>query len=1758
MKTLPGYTTSEVLLDGSDGVLLRGRQGETPVLLRTPQGEYPKADALARLRYGYEIAAAADIPGVARVLGLETHGNSLVLVMEDFGAVPLSSLLREGIPPVEQALRLACALARAIGELHRRDIIHEGIEPANILVNPHDGQVKLTNLDRASRLELNSSPAVALDRPGRALAYLSPEQTGRMNRGVDYRTDLYSFGIILYELLTGKVPFDGPDAMSIIYGHLAGTPLPPHQLQPAVPEALSGVVLKLMAKNAEDRYQSAYGVLVDLQTCLQELESSGSVMAFTPGRRDVSSRFQLPQKLYGREAERARLLAAYERVSQGTTSLLLVSGYAGVGKSSLVNEVQKPLARQHGYFAVGKFEQLGNTPYLALLQSLQAVIRQMLAEREEQIEAWRGALSTALGVNAQLMVEVLPELELILGPQPAVPPLGPTESQNRFHLVFQRFVAALASGEHRLVLFLDDLQWADPASLKLIQELMRSPWGGHLLLIGAYRDNEVAAAHPLRLALEEVRKGPAVVEEVSLAPLGLADVRALLSDTLHVQDGEELGALAALAYEKTQGNPFFLNQFLTSLYSRKLLNFDADRGRWTWELEQIRQLRISDDVALLMAERVRELPPEAQRTLQLAASVGSTFQLDRLVMVDDCPAEQSTHRLWQAMQAGLVVPVDDAYKYVRAEQATPEELSRVRYRFLHDRVQQAAYELLPPDERKTVHLRIGRLLLERIPEAEREARIFELVDQLDRCVELLTDREQRLQLARLNLLADTRARSASAFAAALHYLQVGISLLPENAWETEYALTYDLHQCRAECLLVVGQHDEAEAELERLVTRARTNEQRRDLYILLIDVYVIRGRYKESMKPARAGLRHFGLELPDGEAMGPAAAAEVAKLKERMATREIASLAQLPACTDAEELCRVALLSRVALIGGYLFPELYALTAALLVNRAIDHGLAPGSSAGFTAYGISLCGKDEFAAGYEFGRVAMEFSDRFDAPGTRVSVRYMFAAFIHPWRRPLKETLALVEEAYTQAIQVGAVNITSLAAQRLAMLAAINGDELRSQQARAQMHMEFQERMRNHTMRSSLLALQQFPIWLRQGTSPAQLEEVRKTPSLMQLILPVFEILPIYLYGERERGIKTAVEVDRLVKTSLSGHVAQIEGILFQTLVTADAYPDASAEEQEKHAATMEANLRRLRLWADSNPDTFQARYLVASAEWARARGQHGEAMELFNQAIEAAVSQGSVMLQAIASELAGRYHLSRGRRRLAAMYLHDARYAYRRWGAEGKVAQLEQKYRELLKKDPTFDATPASGSSALDITTVLKASQVISGEIVLDELLRKLMSTILENAGAQRGLLLLKGDSPLVVEAWAPGNEGEDLRLKMAQDEGGVEMSTAVVRYVERTHQRVVLGDETGDGPFQSGPLRPRAKSVLCMPVIKQQKLVGVLYLENDLVAGAFTPDRCQVLDLLAAQAAISLENARLYDTLDQRVKEKTRELVRSNAELSETLQRLKDTQRQLIVQEKLASLGTLTSGIAHEIKNPLNFINNFAQLSLELVSEAGDALAQPQMDAASLRDILGEVRQGLEKIHGHGIRADNIVRAMLEHSRTGTGDRREVELNQVVKEYVNLAYQGMLAQNAALSVEVETLYDSGIQPVTVVPQEIGRVVVNLVNNACYAVDQKQRTLHEEGFVPKVKVTTRELGDRVEIRVWDNGVGILAAHRDKIFNPFFTTKPAGQGTGLGLSISHEIVVQGNGGTLTLETEEGKFSEFVVTLPRRTQQATGT
>ena len=1790
MHNVSGYQVTEKLHESSNSLVYRGhrRQDDQPVILKMLKQAYPPPEKIAWFKREYETTRSINLPGVIDVYSLENLENHWVIVLEDFSGESLNRITSNNQFTLAEFLHLAIKIVDILGQIHQQHIIHKDINPSNIILNQETGKLKLIDFGISTTLSRENQTFRNPNVLEGTLAYISPEQTGRMNRSIDYRTDFYSLGVTFYELLTKQFPFPTDDALELVHCHIAKQPTPPHDLNPEIPPTISAIVLKMMAKNAEDRYLSAYSIKADLEECLRQWQSKGHIDSFRIEGHNVSDRFQIPQKLYGREREISTLLAAFDRVSQGASEMMLVSGYSGIGKSVLIQEVYKPLTRQHGYFIAGKFDQFqGDIPYASLIQAFRSLVRQLLTESDAEINKCRDKLQEALGENGQVIIDVIPELELIMGSQPPVPDLPPAELRNRFNFVFQKFINLFTQPEHPLVIFLDDLQWADRASLELIQLLMTAANHKYLFLIGAYRDNELSEAHPLIQSLEEIEKARGKINRIVLPPLALNNVTQLIVDTIFV-DAITANPLAQLIQEKTGGNPFFINEFIKYLYSESWLYFNYSSQKWQWNLEQIKAQPLTDNVVDLMTKNVKQLPTQTQGVLKLAACIGNQFDLKTLAVIYEKSIRETATDLRSALQSGLILPLSYAYQLVELDVEGLSNQLVAEYKFAHDRIQQAVYSLIPKVETQALHLRVGKLLLQNISSEEPEQKLFEIVNQLNQGRELIKPPTERDELARLNLRVARKAKSSAARQPTFNYLQIGLSLLGKDSWSQQYNLTLNLYVEAAEAAYTIAKYDEMERLTQVVLQKAKTLLDKVKVYEVKMQAYCAQIKFIEAIKTGLEVLKLLGVELPEQPNQSDLTR-EIEQIKSVLRGRQAKDLIDLPPMTNPHKLAAMRVMN-------YLFgPAFIAINQLSLVNwcrqvnLSIQYGHSADSAFPYAGYGLILCLTGKLDAGYQFGQLALQLIERFKDKTFKARTYVMYQLFLKHWNEPLRDTSSFYMEAYQSGIETGDLEYAASVRVTYAYALYLSGLELmdtKKEMAKAiEATLQTQQEAYLHWTQIYMQAI--LNLMEQADNSCRLIGEVYDEEKMMPLHLAAkdrtammhaysHKLSLCYLFQEFQQAVENADQFEEYAANAGSSFILPT-AYFYDTLARLAVYPNASQTEREDILKKVAAKQEKMELWAKQAPMNFLHKFYLVEAERDRVLGNDGNAREYYDKAISLAHENEYLNEEALAYELAGRFYLARNQNHVARHYLQDAHYAYLRWGAIAKVKDLETRYPQFFTatsspiKDriKTTSTTDSSSSEVLDLATVIKASQTLTSEIVLGKLLSKLMKIAIENAGAQKGFLILDNDGKWVIEA--EGVVGKDevsvmhsIPVDAVDSTTGVPLvSTAIINFVAHTQENVVLNDATREGQFTRAPyiVATQPKSILCTPLLNQGKLSGILYLENNLTTNAFTRDRVETLSILSAQAAISIENSRLYEqledysrTLEQKVEARTQELQEKNHELQATLQKLKATQDQIIAQEKLASLGALTAGIAHEIKNPLNFVNNFAELSAELTQELLEEIEnqKDRLDPESkeyIEEILSDLEQNVKKINQHGKRADNIVRGMLMHSGGKAGERQPTDINALLAEYVNLAYHGMRAKDTSFNITIETNYDDSLAPLNVVPQNISRVFLNVINNACYAAHEKKKQI-SEGFSPQLLVSTKNLSDRVEIRIRDNGKGIPQESLDKIFNPFFTTKPTGEGTGLGLSISHDIIVQEHRGEIKVETERGSYAEFIITLPK--------
>jgi PAS domain S-box-containing protein len=1468
----------EVLRKDNEFILYRGRsKDDAPqVLVLSPATEHPPPQSLKRLEHEYSLREALDPRWAARPMAMASHGDRTVLVLEDPGGVPLDQLLDR---PLDLALwlRLAIGLSTAIGHLHQRGIVHKDIKPANILVDSATGQIWLVGFGIASRLPRERQSPEPPEFIAGTLAYMAPEQTGRMNRSIDTRSDLYSIGVTLYRMVTGRLPFAAIDPMEWLHCHIAKQPEPPAQCVENIPEAVAAIIMKLLAKTAEERYQTASGLEADLRRCLADWENQHRIDEFVLGHHDTPDRLLIPEKLYGRAQEIETLLASFDRVvTTGRPELMLVSGYSGVGKSSVVNELHKVLVPPRGNFASGKFDHYKrDIPYSTLAQAFQRLIRRLLGKSEAELAAWRDALDDALGPNGKLIVNLVPELQLITGEPPPVTELPLQDTRRRFQFVFRRFIGVFARPEHPLALFLDDLQWLDSATLDLLEDLLTQSDVRHLMLIGAYRNNEVNSSHPLMRKLDAIRKVGAPVQEIILAPLTGEDLAQLVRDALHCEPAPA-AALAELTHEKTAGNPFFAIQFISALVEEGLLTFDYDDGRWSWDLNSIHAKGYTDNVVEFMVGKLNRLPIETQKALQEFACLGNHAEVATLSIVHGTSEAAVLSDLWAAVSLEFIVRLEGSYEFV------------------HDRVREAAYALIPEGGCAAAHLRIGRVLLASREAPEIEEKIFEIANQFNRGVSLITVLEERERVAELNLIAAKRAKISTAYASALEYLVAGCALLAEDSWERRYALTFALEFERAECEFLTGDFAGAEERLSILSERPTNLIDSAAITCLRAELYMTLDERNRAVEVCLQYLRRIGVDWSPHPTKDQVER-EYTRIWRLLGARAIEQLVDLPLMIDSD--CRATLdvLSALATPAWYVNENLHNLVGVHMANLSLEHGNSDGSCHAYALLGTILgSNSGQYQAGFRFGKLAVELVEKRGLHRFKARVYNAFGHHIIPWARHLRDGRIWNRRAFNAATESGDLTYAAFSCSNMVANLLAGGDPLEEVQREAEEGLKFSRKIRFELVSDSIIAALRLIRTLR-GLTPkfgsfndAEFDESRferhlENPGLAPVACRYWiRKLQACFYAEDYASAVAAAAKALVHRRQSFFEVAEYP--FYSALAHAALCSSASADERARYLEAVATHYRQLAIWAENCPENFANRAALVGAEIARLDGRDLDAMRLYERAIRSARENGFVHNEALANELTARFYAALGLEKIAHAYLRDARYGYLRWEAAGKVRQLDELYPHVREEGPTPGPASTIGAPVeqLDLATVIKVSHAVSGEIVLEKLIDTLMRTAIEHAGAQRGLLILLWDGQPQIEAEAttgPGSVAVALRRATVTPS---DLPQSALQYVIRTQESLLLDDAVVGNLFSEDAYvqQRRPRSVLCLPLVRQAELVGVLYLENTLAPRVFTPARLAVLELLGSQATISLENARLYAevTRENRDRKQAEEALRAS----------------------------------------------------------------------------------------------------------------------------------------------------------------------------------------------------------------------------------------------------------------------------------------
>ena len=1812
MLELSDYEPGEQIYRSEKTLVYRGirKSDGLKVVIKTHAEEYPTAEIRARFHNERELGKILEGDYHLNYYSLDRVGHRLLLIMEDCGARGLQELIPDTGFALEKFLPLAIQIVSALSQTHRQDVIHKDIKPANIVVNSERNWLKIIDFGIAAALKRESRGDDAPVNIEGTLAFISPEQTGRMNRPLDYRGDYYSLGVTFFLMLTGRLPFENKDPLELIHAHIARVPPRINEIRPDLPASLSEMVFKLMSKSADERYQSVSGLGDDLQTCLEQLRTRGVVEDFEIARSDDRDRFTYPRKLYGREAELNDLLSAFERIQEGPGELLLVTGYSGVGKSSLVRELHKSVLEEYGYFiADGKYEQYSqDIPYSAIIQTFSKFCERLLGGSQEELADWKKRILAGLGKNVGALIELIPELEYIIGTPAAVLELTPGESRNRLHMLFRSFIKTIGDTRRPLVVFLDDLQWADSASLELIKNVMADDEVRNFLLIGAYRDNEVAPTDPLMVTLESLRKAGGVINTIDLKELSRESVEELIEDSFRLE-GEKLAELTDLITDKTGGNAFFTLTLLESLTRERLLEFNYQKRIWEYDIKKIRSRDIAENLVDIMTARIDMLPESSRKTLNLAACLGNRFELGNLAIVDEKTPGQTLLALRDAVRDGLILALDDNYKIIAAGADEADKQPRAWFKFLHDRVQQAAYNLIGEKERKLLHLRIGRLLLAQFQKRERREDvdapelIFPILGHYNRALEYLSDRSEKQNLVVMNLRGARKARSSAALGEARAFLESALSLQPEDSWQSEYDLSNSINRLLSEVLQGEGEYALAEEYLRTGLKWVRTAPERADIHAALMALYVGQFRMAEALEEGRKGLELLGVNIArEGYDVYLREQKEI--FEKQLGERSVESLSETPEMRDSVNVLIMKILSGLtpALINVDLW--LFAATMAQMANFTLKEGQTLQSSIAYGSYGMVLIACfGEYTKGIELARLSLRLLESLDNSLYKSGAIYFYLNFLAHWNSDIRTLETLAAVGYGAAREAGEVQHMAYFLTEQFKSSYFQGKSLTYLSEKAEENLKMGRKMGLQPIILSIWGLKLALEGLLPRVVESDSSEGENSPeetfvrnfiqkdespnNFMAFGYNVIALREKLVLRDIEAAIYHLNQVDKFSLAKFISQMATLELYFLKPLVLIETHRNQEKRAlPEKLREEILGYLEKLELWSLHCPENFLHWYKLVQAEYEGLTGDAFKALGLYEEAIRAAAEGEFLQNQALACELTARFYFSRELPGAAQVYLRESFHLYGLWGARKKTEQLEEEFGELLlsqerrkvrESEQSFatlgtgtnaasswesDTPSSTGTSRLDFQSLLKSSNIIIQELKLEGVLERILDIMIENAGAERGVIILERNGEFIVEAQryadrrdakyfrgarvSPGREGEDVTETFP-------LALSAVNYVTRKKEAILTDDAYNDSRY-TGDLYIREnkiRSLLCLPIFRKDELMAILYLENNLNTAVFTKDRLELLGLLSGQFCIALDNARLYDALEERVRERTLELEQTHQALLETAHR--------------AGMAEVAAGVLHNVGNALNsafvptgllrekldnsrlgFLSKAIELILDNKEKSGDLFSSSErgQKLPAYLEALGEqlddenigMRENLDRLQESLSYITEVIR-LQENYAGGEQLKEELVLRDILEDALQMEAAALEEEviNVAGNFENMGLIRTG-------RHKLMMILLNLLSNA------REALLDKEGGPKEIRLYSRGgTGGKVILYVEDNGQGIPGDLLDRIFQNGFSTRKHGRGFGLHNAANAATEL---GGHLSAQSDgPGTGARFILELP---------
>lgn len=1739
MLNIPGLEKIELLYDYDHFLLYRATHKATGRIYccKLLKKQLFPLGAEKQLKHELEISTAIRSTYTLEPCELITDCDPPALLLEDVDGTSLINNTNLTGYTQKKLTGVALQITQALDDIHSAGVVLGNLDPNCIFYNPMTGQLKIVDLGAAFMQPLSRHKTRLPRLSGSVLPYISPEQTGRLTHGIDHRSDFYSLGICLYQLFTGTLPIKASDPAEYFHLHIAKDPSPPHLVNRAIPRMISRIIMRLMEKTPDSRYQSCRGILHDLKSCLSSLVKYGNIAEFPLGEHDISDVFSISAKLYGRDREVAAILKAFEEVQKGPSRMLLVAGKSGIGKSSLADSLRQPVVSKHGFFLSGKFDQTpSDIPYMPVIKAFQGLISQILAGGDTIVQQWRKRILRAVGNRGRIIADVIPEIGFIIGPQPVVPRLSPQENENRFSTTLSDFIHCCSSRQTPLVLFLDDMQWADTATLKLIEHLLTHQKNTGTLILGAYRSDEVEDSHPLHLCISRIQQSGGILPFIELPPLSPEDVTNLLADSL-TEVKEDLAVLARICREKTNGNPFFLRQFLHGAHLAGAIYFDRENGRWRWHEQAVAGMSITDNLLQLQAKRLHELTAGTLKILKYAACLGNNFDPVTLAAVCREPYEyvlECLDNLGEIIIESEVLPV-----HLRDQLASGNH--QISYKFAHDQLHRLACELLSGDEKIQVHYSIGRELKKLYQHLGGFSEIFDIAGHLNIGAAVIESPGELRELAQLNLKAGRKALASAASLSAYNYLQSGLKLLPADCWEHDYQLSHALHVETAEAAYQSGTYDHAEKLFHDIVEHSNTLLDQAKAYSIHIRSLKAQNMAMEAILSGLEILEKFGVRLPARPGKLRVLAAFLAT-KIRLARYSSADILHLPVLDDAHIEAVMNFLFDMGTAAYYASPTLVPIIGATTIRLSLKHGNCSYSAImGYATHGFLECGLPfgSIDRGYELGRLSLDLHNRDDGKHTSPQTQYLVTNLLRHWKEHINDTIPAMLQAHAASLERGDFEVAANALYSCGYRYFFSGLPLPATYEKMTLFLDIIERLGHRIpLYRHLLFLQavenlRSPGIDRKSFSGRHYQEKIMVPqhqrSQDRTSLFLFFFLKLHHAVVLQQKDQAPSHMDA-AQQYLSSVTASLFVPLFtflSALTLIDIYPDASSAQRLKMRLRLFKYMGNLRRWATHSPHNFRHKYLLIKAEMACLHNNPGQAASSFNAALQIAADNGYIQDIALIHERYGQYYLRQNWEHLATPHLRKAWELYHRWGALAKTVEMERRYAMVdFSRTPEASsagdqhplAEPDAGHAAVspyDAAAIIKATRTLTEMIFEEDFLKKLMEIMIEIAGAQKGVLLFpKGSS------WEGRLQGHltdnGIQVKpLVQRRRHKIYSANIVRYVARTMENVVLNNASGEGLFTRDGyvVRYRPQSILCTPVIHHGRISCIVYLENNIASGAFPPERQEIIHLLGSHAAISLKNSNLYNELEAMVERLHQEIGKHKA-----------TQLQLLQAEKQAALGRLSASIAHEFGNPLTGIQY-------LFKDIVDRFELSEDDRKLIEIGLEESR-----------RMKSLIQDMQQLNMPSSGKKTIFNPHKTL-ENILLFQKNNLSSN---NISVVRKYGKNVGKIHAVEDQITQVLVNITLNAVDAMKENGGTL---------TILTGEDDGSLNIVIMDTGKGIAEVDQENIFEPFFSTKPCVEGTGLGLPVSYSIIKE-HGGDISFVSSPGKGTQFHIRLPLKQQVMT--